>query len=174
MPLYRALSVLIVIALGFWVWTSVGGVGLEGRETMMMHFKLGIVTAILTCFIHVLALFYFIGTGKDIRDAVEGHAELRERFVPWTRLQKRRVFPPACLAITLVIVATLLGGEVHSRVLGAGGGVALPFREVPGWWVHLVVVACALVVNLYAFVREFLAVRENRRGIEAINRALGG
>jgi amino acid transporter len=172
MPLYRLLLVLACLDGIFFAVTAALGITLSGSGSILRHNSLGLLTAMFTCFLHVLVLFYFIGTGKDIREAVEADPELRSRFVPWTRAQKRRVFPRATLSILLTIVATLMGGEVHSRILALDGGATLPLRAVPAWWVHLVLVLAALLANAGAFVVEIAAVRENRRGIEEINARL--
>jgi len=179
MPLYRVLQAFIVLDLGLFALTATLGAGLDGRDEMMRHFLLGLLTSSFTCFIHVLVLFYLIGTGKDIRDAVEDYDDLRERYVPRTRALKRSVFPAACLAIVSMIVATLLGGEVHSRILAAQGRRAveepdapLPFRAVTAWWVHLLLVGIALASSAWAFLVEVRAAKANRRGIEELNREL--
>jgi uncharacterized BrkB/YihY/UPF0761 family membrane protein len=172
MPLYIALSVLVAVACALMAWTAAAGLTLDGQQAMMSHFALGLATSIVVCFIHVLCLFYFIGTGKDIREAVAEEPDLCERFLPWTRQQKRRVFPLACLAIALMIFATLMGGEVHSRLLGVDGGRTLPFRGVTAWWLHGLSVLVAMMVSIVAFLAEIRAVRDNRRAIEEINAAL--
>jgi len=172
MPLYFIIIILVALDGLILAATAAVGMTLDGKPAMDLHFKLGLLASFFTCFIHVLVLFYFIGTGKDIRDAVEDHPELAARFVPWTRAQKRRVFPPACFSLTFIILATLLGGEVHSRILAAGGGTALPFRGVTAWWIHLVAVVAALISSAFAFYTEIAAVRDNRRAIEELNEAL--
>ena len=45
-------------------------------------------------------------------------------------------------------------------------------RDVTAWWLHLVGVVASTAVTAYAFVREFAAVRENRRIIDEINATL--
>ena len=74
----------------------------------------------------------------------------------------------------LIILAALLGAEVHSRLIlgpGAGEGAQMPLRQVGGWWVHLAFVLLALAVNLVAFAVVFGAVSRNRKAIEEINSA---
>lgn len=173
MPLYRVLAVFIFIDLGLMAFTATLGATLAGKESMLTHFKLGLLTSSFTCFIHVLVLFYLIGTGKDVRNAAEDYPELYARFDPWTRELKRRVFPPACFAMVLMVVATLLGGEVHSRILVADRGETLPFRGVTAWWVHLLFVVLAVGSSGWAFWAEYAAVKENRRGIDELNAELG-
>ena len=168
--MYRVLQVLVVLDI---VLLAVGvalGAEVHSTETMGRHFLVGLFITIFTCFIHCLVLFYLIGTGTDIREAVQGHDGLREEYVPWTRRQKRRAFPPACFAIAFMILAALLGGEVHSRLLGgiSEDGV-LPFRDIPFWWIHVAALAVAILLSLYAFWVELSVVRENRRAIDAIN-----
>ena len=84
MPLYRALLVLIIIDAALLAWTAAVGATLgeaaSPREAMLDHFKLGLLSSSLTCFIHVLCLFYLIGTGKDVRVAVEEHEEESTRL----------------------------------------------------------------------------------------------
>lgn len=174
MPLYVVLLILISIDAALLAMTATIGITLEGQASLLLHFKAGLVSSMFTCFIHVLVLFYLIGTGKDVRDAVEDSPDLSARYVPWTREQKRKVFPPACFSTALMIIATLMGGEIHSRVLAAGRGVTFPIRQLPGWWVHVVLVAAALIVTAHAFVMEVKTVKENRRGIEELNAALRG
>lgn len=172
MPLYFVIIFLVALDGLILAATAAVGFTLDGKPAMDLHFKLGLLSSFLTCFIHVLVLFYFIGTGKDIRDAVDDHPQLAARFVPWTRAQKRRVFPPACFSLAFIILATLLGGEVHSRILAAGGGTELPFRGVTAWWIHLVLVIAALLSSGFAFYIEIAAARDNRRAIEELNRSL--
>jgi TRAP-type C4-dicarboxylate transport system permease small subunit len=172
MPLYAVLIVLMAIDSVFIAATAVMGLGLDDQASMMSHYVAGMFTSILTCFIHVLVLFYLIGTGKDVREAVGDYPDLKERYWPWTRRQKRRAFPPACFATVLIIVATLMGAEVHSRLLIVDGGATLPFRGISGWWVHGALVVAAVIASGHAFVVEVAVVRENRRGIQELNAEL--
>ena len=163
----------LVIDCALIAFTSFLGITLsftEGTEGMTRHLLMGLFSAMLTCFIHVLVMFYLIGTGKDIRDAIEDHGELKERFVPLTRQLKSRAFPVATLGISLVIIAVLMGGEVHSRIIRPTG--ELPFRAVTAWWVHLVFVVAAVASNVGAFCVELRVVKENRASIDEINRVL--
>jgi len=172
LPLHAVLRILIVLDIVLLAGTAALGMTLSDSASIYRHYVLGMAASMFTCFIHVLVLFYLIGTGKDIRDAVEGAPDLMETYVPLTRRLKRRVFPAACFAIALMVVATLMGGEVHSRLLAADGGRTLPVRGVPAWWVHLVFVALALLVSAIAFQAEGAAARETRKAIETLNAEL--
>jgi hypothetical protein len=173
------LAVLILLNLGGLGYTICEGLLLGDVESVRVHFLSGLATTILIVFTHSLMLFYLIGTGIDIREAVSVDARLEEHFVPLTRELKQRVFPAACLGAFFVIVAAMMGAEVHSRLIrvgvgldSGGGGAQLPLRGVSAWWVHLVVVGLAVLTNLWAFIVEFGASRANRAAIGEINRVL--
>ena len=136
------------------------------------HYLLGLLVSTLTCFIHCLVLFDLIGTGGDVREAVEEHPDLSAEYGAWVRRQKARAFPAACFAIVFMVVAVLMGGEVHSRLIAASGGADLPLRGVPFWWVHLLFVVAAVLSSAFAFRVELEVVKENRRGILSLNEEL--
>lgn len=148
------------------------GIALERSADVNRHYLLGLLVSMYTCFIHCLVLFYLIGTGKDVREAVEDHSDLKAEYFPWTNRQKRRAFPPACFALALMVFATLMGGEVHSRLLVGLTDGQLPLRGIPMWWIHLVAVVAAIAASGYAFFVELAVVRDNRDAIDRINTEL--
>ena len=172
----QTLLTLILFDAAALVYAMALGLGLSDAVSVREHLLAGMLAAVLIIFTHVLVIFYLIGTGMDIREAVEEDDALVKKYVLLTRRLKKEVFPLACFAILLIIVASLLGAEVHSRLIPAPGAeVALPLRQVGGWWVHLAFSLLALCVNAAAFVAEFRAVRKNRGAIEEINEwALNG
>ena len=172
----QTLLTLILFDAAALVYAMALGLGLSDAVSVREHLLAGMLASVLIMFTHVLVIFYLIGTGMDIREAVEEDEALVKKYVLFTRRLKKKVFPLACFAILLIIVASLLGAEVHSRLIPAPGAeVALPLRQVGGWWVHLAFSLLALCVNAAAFVAEFRAVRKNRGAIEEINEwALNG
>lgn len=171
--MFYVLSTLIVIDLGCFATSAIMGVMLEGGPSIKEHLAMGLVTTILLTFTHCLALFYLIGSGLDVKEALAKRPELLRKYAPWTRGLKRETFPWASTAMLMTIVAALMGAEVHSRLLmEAPPSEPPPLRGVGGWWIHLGCVLAALAVNLVAFRKELRAVRENRRGIDEINEAL--
>ena len=168
----QILLTLILFDAAALAYTLFLGLGLDDAVSIRDHLLAGMMASVLIIFTHVLIIFYLIGTGMDIREAVEEDEELSKKFIPLTRRLKKQVFPWACFSILLIIVASLLGAEVHSRLIpGPGGGaeVSMPLRQVGGWWVHLVFSLLALGMNAFAFVAEFRAVTRNRGAIEEIN-----
>ena len=176
------LAVLILVDLGALGYTTCAGFLLSDVESVRFHFLCGVTTTILVTFTHSLVVFYLVGTSAGVREAVRVDERLERHFVPLIRQLRRRVVPVACAGALFVVVAAVMGAEVHSRLIGAGGtsdlvtadgGAArLPLRGVSVWWLHLVVVGLALVVNLGAFVVEFDAGRSLRGAIGEIGRLL--
>jgi len=176
------LATLVVLDLLALVATSALGVVLGDAASARLHLLAGVLTTIAFCFTHSLVLFYLIGSGKDIREAVEDQPDLFERYVPMTKRFKRRAFPWACAGGVLIIAVALSGAEVHSRLISAavallGDGAlaedaAIPLRQVSGWWVHLALLIVAAAVHFRAFAAEFGVVRDNRRAIGEINAEL--
>ena len=170
--MYPVLLTLIVLDVLLIAVEVAFGITLERPEDVNRHYLLGLLVSMYTCFIHCLVLFYLIGTGKDIRDAVEDHKDLAAEYFPWTNRQKRRAFPPACFALALMVFAALMGGEVHSRLLGGLSDGQLPLRGIALWWIHLMAVVAAVALSGYAFVVELAVVRANRDAIDRINAEL--
>lgn len=170
--MYIVLFTLVVLDLALMALTATLGMTLETGLDFNRHYLAGLLVSTFTCFIHCLVLFYLIGTGKDVRDAVEDVPALAKKYFSWTRRQKVRAFPPACFALVLMILAALMGGEVHSRLLAEHEDGVLPVRGVAFWWVHLVTVVLAVGASVYAFWVELAVVRENRQTIDVLNAEL--
>jgi amino acid transporter len=170
--MYRVLLTLIVVDTFFLAVVLILGATLQSPTDVNRHYLLGLFASMATCFIHCLVLFYLIGTGKEVREAAADVPGLSEHYVAWTRRQKARAFPAASFAIVLMVLAVLMGGEVHSRLLGSSDGQSLPLRGIPLWWIHVLSVGAAIVSSAWAFVVELDVVRENRRGIQLLNEKL--
>ena len=122
------------VALGFAGWY--GGFRVAyGLGEIRFHVSTGLFAAFLSVFAHCMSMFYFIGTGKVIREAVQDRG-LAPGYAGEARAFKTRYFPIASLTIAATMAAPILGGA-----LDAGRVV----RDV-----HLWVAVAALVLNLAA------------------------
>ncbi len=120
------------------------GIGM-GWVTSSRHMLLAIPAALFQLFGHSLTMFYFIGTGRRIKEWVAEHGgdpDLLRQVADF----KRRVFPWASSALLLVIAVFVLGGGTGAKVLPA--------------WVHGWLAAVTLLVNLVALLRETLGMGE--------------
>jgi hypothetical protein len=106
------------------------------------HMVFGVFVGVYVSILQVMVMFHFIGSGKEIKQAIAvvgGDAEVVRRI----RRMKMQVMPAATFAPLLVGAGVILGGEAHMKVWGLGG------------WPHLVLSGLGLLLNLYAFPIEY-------------------
>lgn len=103
----------------FLALTAVAGTGYgiaRGWVAVERHMLLAIPAALFQLFGHSLTMFYLIGTGRRIKEwaaATGGNREVLAKV----RAFKSQVFPPATLALALVIAVFVLGGGTSARVV---------------------------------------------------------
>ena len=115
------------------------GLTIESGAQLQLHILFGIFATFLVTLAQSMTMFYFIGTGKQVKDLVISHS-ITEGFVQRTKVFKARVFPPSLWAMIFTMLAMILGGGVHTKIIPA--------------WVHLTLSVAALFFNLQAFFRE--------------------
>ena len=120
----------------------------------LMHFTLGLLTAVGTLFVHCLIFTYFLGTGRWVKEVGLAYHLPDEPLPRLTRELKRQTFPPALFAM-LFTIATAAAGAGAQR------------QEWP-WQVHLSLASTTLLVNLWAFLVEYRNVSINSRVIEDV------
>ena len=126
-------------------------------RSLQPHLLLGLVACLLLLFSHSWVMFYLIGTGKAIKDAVAENkleGSLHER----TKAFKNRTYPWLMAAMGLAIATFVLGG---GYVAGA----------VPNW-LHVVLAYATLVVQVWTLVLEGQVLLQNERLMNEINELL--
>src|SRR5579859_5197150 len=103
----------------------------------LVHFNLGLFTAIGTLLVHCLIFTYFLGTGRWVKEVGIAYDLPDEPLPKQTRELKRRTFPPALFAM-LITIAT------------AAAGAGAQLKAWP-WPVHATLATIALAINLWAF-----------------------
>jgi hypothetical protein len=111
----------------------------HGRADVSTHFLWGFFTTFLVTLSQSMTMFYFIGTGKQVKDLVVNDS-MAQDFIQRTKRFKARVFPPSLWAILFTMAAMIIGGGVHTRMIPT--------------FVHTILAVCALYFNLIAFWRE--------------------
>lgn len=106
-----------------------------------IFFALG--TVVLGLFSQSMTMFFFIGTGKEIKDAAAGDAAVVQK----TKAFKARVFPAAFYAMLMLMVTFIMGGGVASG-------------KTPRW-LHLALSAATVVMYARAYWIELQAMQEN-------------
>ncbi len=154
-----ALLVGTLLALAGFLLTSIQGFALaahltaahpEARLLVTRHVAYAIPTVLLSLFSQSMVLFFFIGTGRLIKDEISGFPPPRRAAIlDALRGFKRRTSPPATLALLSSIVVFVVGGAVHTRALPSG--------------VHLGASLAAVATHLWALSAEWMAFVENGR-----------
>ncbi len=138
---------------------AVVGYTLHGATdtNMPLHVLIGLASSLLLLFSHCWIMFYLIGTGKAIKDAVKENA-LDPAIVEETKRFKNASYPWLMLAMALVMATFILGGGV------ATGSVRT--------WVHHVLFYLAVAAQGYALLVEWRVLTENERLMGDVDRRL--
>src|SRR5215475_1221887 len=109
----QALLTAVVIALGGLITTAVYGLL---ATDVARHISFGIFSTMVTLLAHSMMMFYFIGKGKAVKDAMsEGH--LTGDHYQRIALARKPVFSVGTLAMAVTIVTALIGASVDTRLL---------------------------------------------------------
>jgi hypothetical protein len=133
--------------------------GLIANDTagLLRHTTASIFATMLTLLTHSMMMFYFIGKGKAIREAVTENNLSREFVIEISRARKP-VFSIATFAMLLTITAGLVGGGVDVGSLPAG--------------LHQVLAWSAVAANVAAVRIEMRAMATGSRIVAEIDRVL--
>ena len=153
----RALLMVGAFATLVFIATGVAGYLVVDSPTIDRHVVLGLVAGFLLLFSHSWIMFYLIGTGKMIKEAVAEH-DLPVEWIEKTKEFKNHCYPSMMLAMGLVMATFILGGGVERRVL-------------PGW-VHHGLFFLALFAQLRSILREHQALGENRELMDEAERRI--
>ena len=112
------------------------------------HMIAAIATVVVGLFSQSMTMFFFIGTGKELKDASDQDAQVVER----TKAFKNRVFPAALWAMAAIMVTFIMGG-------GVGQG-RTPI------WLHDALSALSVFLYARAYVIDIRAMNENANLME--------
>jgi hypothetical protein len=124
---------------------------------MSRHVLVALASCLLLLFSHCWIMFYLIGTGKAIKEAVNEH-KLEAELIEETKKYKNRSYPSLMLAMALAMATFILGG-------GAATGV-LPV------WIHHVLFWAALAAQGRSLWIEKGVLEANERLMIDIDRRL--
>ena len=137
--------------------TAVMGFMVSDRSGISQHFLFGFFTTFLVALSQSMTMFYFIGTGKQVKDLVSNYPAGQE-FIQLTKRFKAKAFPPATWAILFTMATTIIGGGVDTRVIPT--------------FVHTILAVLSLYYNLVAFWREAKYMIEHNMLMEEVDRLL--
>ncbi len=111
-----------------------------------------------TLLAHSMMMFYLIGKGKAVKDAMTEHAVTGDYYRRIAAARKP-VFSIGTLAMTVTMITAILGASVDT-------GVLPPI-------VHAMIAYGAIACNLGALRIEVAALSESRRVVDEVNRLIG-
>ena len=143
-------GLLLTSVQGFLVASGLAGSSAAAKALVTRHVAYAIPTVLFSLFSQSMVIFYFIGTGKLVKDEIAGYPESeRVRILLALRSFKARTSPPATFALLSAIGVFVLGGAVHTRTLPS--------------WSHLAASVVAVALHAWAFVAEWRVFAENNR-----------
>jgi hypothetical protein len=146
------LALLVTFAVGLYTMALPDTV--YKNEVYLIHFTLGLFTALGALLVHCIIFTYFLGTGRWVKEVGLAYGLPDANYPKQTRELKRAAFPPALFAM-LIIIATA----------AAGAGRQL---QVWPWSVHLTLAVLTLGINLWAFRVEYRCLSTNAAVIEGV------
>jgi hypothetical protein len=115
------------------------------------HILTALITVVLGLFSQSMTMFFFIGTGKQLKDkaaGTKGEAEVRQA----TRAMAMKVSPAATFAMAVLMVTFIMGGGVASG-------------KTPKW-LHIGLTVTSLVMYGRAYWIEINAMMQNAKLME--------
>jgi hypothetical protein len=143
------------------LYTGWLGFAVHGPADIGNHFLYGFFTTFLVTLAQSMTMFFFIGTGKQVKELVVNDAKGPE-FVKRTKQFKAKTFPPMLWAMIFTMATMIVGGGVHTQVL-------------PGFHlgaVHGVLATIALYYNLVATWRNAKYMIEHNMLMEEVEKRL--
>jgi hypothetical protein len=131
--------------------------GLQATD-VSRHITFGIFSSLLTLLAHSMMMFYFIGKGRAVKDAM-AEGGLTGDFHRRIAAIRKPVFSIGTLAMVVTMVAAILGGGVDTGVLPP--------------MVHATIAYGAVACNLAALKIEVDALGSSSRIVDEVNRLLG-
>jgi hypothetical protein len=131
--------------------------GLSGTD-VGRHISFGFFSTMVMLLAHSMMMFYLIGKGKAVKDAMAEHNIAGDYFQRIAAARKP-VFSIGTLAMAVTMVAAILGASVDTGVMPAV--------------IHGMVAYGAIACNLAAVKIEIDALIESARVVDEVNRQIG-
>jgi hypothetical protein len=151
----QALLTAVFIGLIGLVTTTV--LGLRGTD-VSSHISYGIFSTLVTLLAHSMMMFYLIGKGKAVKDAMAEHS-VGGDYYRRIAAARKPVFSIGTLAMAAAMVAAILGASVDTGVLPSA--------------VHAAFAYGAIVCNLAAAKIEIAALMASSRIVAEVNQRIG-
>jgi hypothetical protein len=131
--------------------------GLRGGD-VSRHISFGFFSTMVMMLAHSMMMFYLIGKGKAVKDAMAEY-HLTGDYFRRVAAARKPVFSIATLAMVVTMVAAIMGASVDTGVLPP--------------MVHAMIAYGAIASNLAAVKIEIDALSESARVVDEVNRLIG-
>jgi hypothetical protein len=152
-----ASALLTALALGLAGLVGTAAIGLLGAD-ISRHISFGIFSTLLLLLAHSMMMFYFIGKGKAVKDAMKENDMTGDHYRRIAAARKP-VFSIATYAMIATMIAAIIGASVDTEV-------------VPPI-VHAMLAYGAIAFNLAAVKVEVDALTKSNRIVDEVNRLIG-
>ena len=152
-----AQALLTAVAIGTIGQGATAVLGLLGTD-LSRHVTFGIFSTMITLLAHSMMMFYLIGKGKAVKDAM-AEGGLTGDYFRRIAVARKPVFSVGTVAMAMTMVTAILGASVDT-------GVLPPI-------VHGMIAYAAVAANLAAAKIEIDALGESSRIVGEVNRLLG-
>jgi hypothetical protein len=152
-----AQALLTAVGIGIAGLVSAAVFGLRGTD-LARHISFGLFATLVTLLAHSMMMFYLIGKGKAVKDAM-AEGNLTGDYYGRIAAARKPVFSIGTFAMAITIVAALLGASVDTGLLPP--------------MVHGTIAYGAIACNLAAAKIEIDALTASSRVVDEVNRLLG-
>ena len=152
-----AQALLTAVFIGFTGLIATTVLGLRGTD-VARHISFGIFSTLVTLLAHSMMMFYLIGKGKAVKDAMAEHSVAGD-YYRRIAIARKPVFGIGTLAMAVTMVTAILGASVDT-------GVLPPI-------VHATIAYGAIAANLAAAKIEVAALIQSSRIVDEVNQQIG-
>ena len=131
--------------------------GLRGTD-ISRHISYGIFSTLITLFAHSMMMFYLIGKGKSVKDAMAEH-HVTGDYYGRIAAARKPVFSIGTVAMAITMITAIVGASVDTGVLPSA--------------VHAAFAYGAIVCNLAAAKIEIAALIASSRIVTEVNQRIG-
>jgi hypothetical protein len=152
-----AQALLSALFLGLLGLLAAAAIGLRGGD-ISRHISFGFFSTMVMMLAHSMMMFYLIGKGKAVKDAMAEH-QLTGDYFRRIAAARKPVFSMATFAMMVTMVAAIMGASVDTGVLPP--------------MVHAMIAYGAIASNVAAIKLEIDALSASARVVDEVNRLIG-
>ena len=105
------------------------------------HITLDLLISIIFVATQTLVMFFFVGTGVNIREYVESHKEVKKDLYQQMLGLKRKLYPPTMMVTILFMALVIIDGVFFMEKV-----VEVP--KVSEWWFHIL-----YILTVYYYIK---------------------